>query len=297
MSDLPALPRVILCADDFAQTPAISATIAELARARCINAVSCMAVMPNWPQDARLLDGIEAVNCGALGPVQVGLHLVLSSERPLGPMSCMKANGHMPSADRMLALALTGRLDPDEIAAEIDRQFAAFRAARGKAPDFVDAHQHVHLYPGIRSAVIRATLRHAPRAWVRVPDERLGPMLARPYRGKAIGSTLHALGFRRQLQRAGLRTNDSFAGHYAFAGAYARRLRAFLRCASRAHLIMCHPGSGVDPQDSIAAARIAEAQVIAQMPLEERVQRAAARWRWWPNRTAGGAPRWLPRHG
>lgn len=266
----------------------VSVTIARLARQRCLNAISCMAAMPGWREDAALLEGIEEVSCGSLGPVQVGLHLVLASERPLGRMSCQQIDGRLPGPDRMLALALTGRIDPDEIAYELDRQFLTFRAVHGRAPDFVDAHQHVHLYPVIREQVIAATLRHAPQAWVRVPDDRLLPMLARPFAGKAIGSTLHGLGLRRQLRRAGLRANGSFAGHYDFRGNYRRYLDSFLRWGSAAHLVMCHPGQGAADGDTIAAARPVEAEVIAEMTLEQRFDLA---------RRVRGATGVLPAHG
>jgi predicted glycoside hydrolase/deacetylase ChbG (UPF0249 family) len=176
----------------------------------------------------------------------------------------------------MLALALTRRLNLAEVEAEIDRQFAAFRSLRGRAPDFVDAHQHVHVYPGIRQLVIAATRRHSPAAWIRVPDERLGAMLARPFSGKAIGSTLHALGMRRAIERAGLTANASFGGHYDFSGPYREYLPRFMCYGSAAHLVMCHPGPGDEPGDDITAARAMEAEVIGQMPLERRFAQALA---------------------
>ena len=266
------LPRLILCADDFALTPEVSAVIARLARRRCINAISCMAIMPGWPDDARLLERIDQVDCGeGLGHVQVGLHLTLSGERPLGPMACAGPDGRLPGPDRMLALALAGRLDRAEIAAEIDRQFAAFHLAMGRSPDFVDAHQHVHVYPRIRSLFIDAIRRHAPGAWVRVASDRLGAMLSRPFAGKALGSAVQAAGMRRALRRAGLACNDSFAGHYDFSGPYRRYLPAFLRYGSGHHVVMCHPGLGLAAGDGIARARIAEAEVIGEMPLGERI--------------------------
>jgi len=285
------LPPLVLCADDFGMSRAVSEAIARLARDRCINAIGCMANMPGWGADARLLDGIEQVTCGSLGRVQVGLHLVLASERPLGPVGGLRADGTMPGPDRMLVRALTGRLDLAGISAEIDRQFAAFRAVRGCPPDFVDAHQHVHVYPGIRQAVIAATRRHAPGAWVRVPGDRIGAMLARPFAAKAIGSTLHAVGLRRQLARAGLRCNASFAGHYDFAGSFRSHLDAFLGFGSAAHLVMCHPGSGAAADDPIAAARSEEAAVIAQMQLEHRFRQAPDRTRRSPAPVRPLAPR------
>ena len=263
--------RLILCADDFALTREISTTIAALARKACLNAVSCMAAMPNWADDARMLEGIEEVECGAFGHVQVGLHLVLTSERPITRMSCLDQEGKLPGPDRLLLLLLARRIDLAEFALEIDRQFEAFVRARGCPPAFVDAHQHVHVYPGMRQLVIAAVKRHAPDAWVRVPADGISPMLARPFRAKAVGSTLHSLGLRRALGRAGIAANRSFAGHYDFRGSYADRLPRFLEHGSRAHLVMCHPGAGLAPGDSIAAARIEEARVLGQMTLAQRI--------------------------
>ncbi|MBW8785804.1 MAG: hypothetical protein JF593_14410, partial [Novosphingobium sp.] len=128
-----------------------------------------------------------------------------------------------------------------------------------------------HVYPGIRQLVIAATLRHAPQAWLRNPGERIGAALQRPFAGKAIGSSIHALGFARALARAGLAANASFAGHYDFAGDYAALLPRFFGAASARHLVMCHPGSGMADDDPIAAARIVEAKVLAEMPLSERL--------------------------
>lgn len=272
-----ALPPIILCADDFAMSPGTSRVIARLARGRAINAVSCMAAAPGWPADARLLDGIEDTECGALGPVQVGLHLVLASERPIGAMSCVGKDGRLPDPDRLLALALSGRIDAKEFEAEIDRQFAAFKSARGREPDFVDAHQHVHVYPTLRGLVIAATRRHAPKAWIRVPSDRLPAMIRRPFPGKAIGSALHASGLRRALERNGIQANGSFAGHYDFGGGYADHLPKFLSSGSSSHLVMCHPGSDELGDDSIAQARVIEADVIGRMELETRVAHAGGR--------------------
>lgn len=220
-----------------------------------------------------MLDGIEEVVCGPFGRVQVGLHLTLSGEKPLGEMRRLGGDGRLPGPDALLLLALTGRLDKREIEAEIDRQFEAFRSVHGRTPDFVDAHQHVHVYPTIRSLVASAVRRHAHDAWVRVPGDRLSPMLRRPFRGKALGSTLHAVGFRKMLARHGLRANDSFAGHYDFGPRYEERLRRFFDRPSHAHLIMCHPGADDIAGDLIARARVNEAEVIGKMTLEERVAR------------------------
>lgn len=264
----------MLCADDFAISPGTSRVIAELARNKCINGISCMAASENWHDDAKLLAGIETVECGALGPVQVGLHLVLASEAPIGSMYCTDAEGRLPSADQLLLMALTGSIERQEFAAEIDRQFAAFKAARGSPPDFVDAHQHVHVYPIIRKLVVAATKRHAPNAWIRVPSDRLSAMIKRPFFGKALGSAIHSLGFRALLAKYDVPANGSFAGHYDFGAGYATHLPKFFGQASSSHLVMCHPGSNDLRSDAIGQARAIEAEVIGQMPLEFRLARA-----------------------
>ena len=189
------VPKIILCADDFAISHSTSRVINQLARSRSINAISCMAASPYWPTDAKLLDGIEKITCGDLGPVQVGLHLVLATERPLGHLTCLDESGNLPGPDRLLAMVIAGKIERPEFEDEIERQFIAFKSVRGRAPDFVDAHQHVHVYPVLRKLVIAATKRLAPDAWIRVPSDQLSALLARPFPGKAIGSAGKVLYF------------------------------------------------------------------------------------------------------
>ena len=46
-------------------------------------------------------------------------------------------------------------------------QLAAFKELFGRAPDFVDGHQHAQLFPQVRDAFLRAVKEAAPGAWVR----------------------------------------------------------------------------------------------------------------------------------
>ena len=249
------MPRLILCSDDFAWSREVSETIAELAGAGKLNAVSCMAVMPGWATDSRLLAGLP-------GHVEIGLHLTLTGEKPLTPMPRLAPDGVLPDIDPLARMAARGQLSLDEVAAEVSAQFDAFIAATGRPPAFVDGHQHSHALPGIREIVLAQTAARAPQAWVRDCTDRLGAMLARPFFGKAIGSAWHSRGLRKAAAAAGLTTNDSFAGHYDFASDYADLLPRFLRRPGTTHLVMCHPGAGARPGDAIAAARPREADVL-----------------------------------
>jgi len=250
-----AMSRLILCADDFGLSRPISETIADLLHAGRINATTCMTLCPGWEADAALLRDLPA---GA----QIGLHLTLTGETPLTAAPRLAPEGRLPDADPLLRAALLGTVPLDEVAAEIDAQFVRFAEVMGRAPDFVDGHQHSHVLPGIRTLVLDATRRHAPAAWLRNCVDRPGAIAARPFRGKAIGSALHATGFGRAAARRGLRCNDSFAGHYDFRSEFNDLLPQFLRRPGAMHLVMCHPGAGALAGDGIAEARIGEAAAL-----------------------------------
>ena len=66
-----------------------------------------------------------------------------------------------------LRAAMLRRLKPQKIAVEVGAQIKAFAAAFGRLPDFIDGHQHVHVFPQVREAVIAAVRHAAPDAWLR----------------------------------------------------------------------------------------------------------------------------------
>lgn len=256
------MPRLLLCADDFGHSPAISATIVELAIAGKINAISCMAAAPGWATDSALLEQLPA-------NVEIGLHLVLAGETPITAMPRLAPGGQLPTIDQLTIMALRRRLPLDEIAVEIAAQFRQFRAMTGRPPAFVDGHQHSHVLPGIRRLVIAATRVRAPDAWLRDCGDRPGAVIARPFRRKAMASAVNAAGFSAAAAAAGLRCNAGFAGHYDFRGDYARLFPRFLQSPGEMHLVMCHPGAAKLAGDSIAEARITEAAALRMLPIRD----------------------------
>lgn len=256
------MPRLILCADDFGLSRPISETIAALAAEGRINATSCMTACPGWEQDAPLLHDLPA-------GVQVGLHLTLTGETPLTEMPNFAPDGRLPDIDPLSRQAVLGRVALDEVAVEVWAQFGAFARAMGRAPDFVDGHQHAHLLPGIRSIVLAEVARSAPQAWIRTCTDSMGAIAARPFRAKAIGSAAHASGLRGAARRRGLRCNTGFAGHYDFRSDYADVFPHFLKRPGKMHLVMCHPGAGRLAGDTIADARLREATALRKMPIAD----------------------------
>jgi predicted glycoside hydrolase/deacetylase ChbG (UPF0249 family) len=135
------------------------------------------------------------------------------------------------------------RLNMTKLAAELRAQFEAFAAAFGRAPDFVDGHQHVHLFPQVRHAALEAVAWMAPQAWVR----QCGSIQALSRRlGDPKGLLVDWLSreFRARAARHGIDTNPAFAGTYTYRldTDFPRIFPQFLERMPRGGLVMCHPG-------------------------------------------------------
>jgi chitin disaccharide deacetylase len=94
---------------------------------------------------------------------------------------------------------------------EISSQLQKFITAFGRLPDFIDGHQHVHLFPQIREALLTVVKDIAPNVWVRQCG-RIGPLHKRVAGGKAIALDMLSSSFRRLANRHGVRVNPAFAG-------------------------------------------------------------------------------------
>lgn len=246
---------LVLCADDFAISPGVSAAIIDLLAQRRLSATSCMTASPYWPSLASALRPFA-------GDADVGLHLTLTDARPLGKMPRLAPDGRLPPLGRLLPLALSRQLDLGEVAAEIRRQLDAFSSLSGCMPDFIDGHQHVHLLPGIRDEVL--ALFEGPLAgaqsYLRLCWEPPRQILARRVAvAKASLIAVLSLPLRRKAARLGIAGNDSFRGvsHFTSARAYAHAFPRFLRGPGERPIIMCHPGRA-DPELAAADALTTE---------------------------------------
>jgi predicted glycoside hydrolase/deacetylase ChbG (UPF0249 family) len=233
--------RIWLCADDYGIAPGVSAAIRDLIARGRLNATSAMVVAPAFDRDAA--EALARIN--AERPrAALGLHLTLTAPfQPLtAPFRPLRDEAFLPVGATLRA-ALLRRFEQDALAAEIEAQFAAFAAAFGQPPDFVDGHHHVHLFPQVRDAALAAAKRMAPSAWVRQCGQvRLSfGRLADP-KGLLIGVLSRDM--RRRAHAQGVRVNPAFAGTYAlvpsadFASLFAR----FLDGLPDGGVVMCHPG-------------------------------------------------------
>lgn len=249
----------ILCADDFAMTPGVSRAIVELLAAGRISATSAMTNRPHWRKLGSDLQPFA-------GKADLGLHLNLTCGVPLGPMPKLAPSGSLPALSDLMRIAAVPGPARAEIALEIERQLDAFENRLGRAPDFVDGHQHVHVLPGIRGALMAALAKRYPAGSLYLRNSADTPrrILARggPVRKALVVAGL-AAGFARQAKRAALPVNDSFAGFSDFDArtGFASAFAGYLRAPGKVHLVMCHPGF-VDDE------LIALDPVVATRPIE-----------------------------
>jgi predicted glycoside hydrolase/deacetylase ChbG (UPF0249 family) len=237
-----ALRRIWLCADDYGLAEGVNRAIRDLISRGRLNATSVMVVGAaiGRAEIAALQDAAtNSPRCA------IGLHATLTAPfRPLTMYFRPLNGGLFLPFPTMLRSGLLRRLDPGLIEDELLAQLAAFKELFGRAPDFVDGHQHAQLFPGVRDAFLRAVKQAAPGAWVR-QGGRLPPPLARLLGApKALVLDVLSAQFRRRAAIADIPFNPAFAGAYDFSKApdFGVLMGEFLDRLPEGGLVMCHPG-------------------------------------------------------
>jgi predicted glycoside hydrolase/deacetylase ChbG (UPF0249 family) len=234
--------RIWLCADDYGISRTVDGAIRDLVVQGRLNATSVMVAAPSC-------DRAEAVALAILNAsvkrVAIGLHVTLTAPfRPLSKDFRPLAHGAFLPLDKTLLRACLRSFRREQLASEIASQVKVFVEKFGRTPDFIDGHQHVHIFPQIRDAFLGVVKEAAPRAWVR----QCGRAVTFSWRlggdRKALLLDLFSRGFRRRAAALGVRTNPAFAGTYDFApdADIAEVFPRFLDQLPDGGLIMCHPG-------------------------------------------------------
>ena len=236
--------RLILCADDYAQSQGIDDAIIQLIQQKKLSAASCMTLSPHWHKAAKRIS--PAIRKQAA----IGLHLDFTHFSPA------------VSHPKLIALSYLRLLNKQQVTQHIHRQLDLFEKALGTPPDYVDGHQHVQQFAGLRELVLEVLQRRYPqRPWLRVSH------VAQPDVKATIITCWGAHAWKRQLQATGWRALSPLRGAYDFNGgleAYAQRMRQWLSQARQdGGLIMCHPAQGRDESDDIGLARAWEYEYLA----------------------------------
>ena len=255
--------RLTLCADDYAQSPAISQGIVALLQTGRLSATSVMTQSPHWPALAAPLREMEQ-------HADIGLHFNLTHDFGNEPQ-LTKPLSHWLLLSQLRCLSRTALRD------SLLRQIDLFSQQLGRLPDFIDGHQHVHAFPVIRDALfdaiaLRWTGKNQP--YVRAPD-RLGH--PGDSRLKAMVLQQACRGFASAAEQNGLHCNQWFAGLYALQpqAGFAGLMRQWLNSSPDGGLMMCHPGLPADDaSDPIAAARAVEYQHLASQAFADDCQQA-----------------------
>jgi predicted glycoside hydrolase/deacetylase ChbG (UPF0249 family) len=238
---------LIVCADDFAIHASASDGIVHLARLGRLSATSAMVLSPRWAQDAVMLRELR-------WQIDVGLHLDWTS------VFAVQA-GHGMSLGSAMRQALLKGFDQGAASTVITQQLELFEKHWGGPPDFVDGHQHVQQFAGIREALVAVLQR-------RYGGQAQGPYLriSRPVPGLAdlksrVIAWMGAAALQRAASDVGFKAAKGLLGIYDFSGdesAYAARMTGWLAQAPEAAILMCHPAQRLESGDEIGAARVRE---------------------------------------
>jgi len=247
-----AVTPIVLCSDDYALNPGVDDGILALLALGHLSAVSCFSTAPNW----------QSMSAPALRTYReqadIGLHFNLTEG----------FGTNAPSLGTVMLRSLVRSMNRKKVEKELERQFDAFEDGFGQAPDFVDGHQHVHQFQGVRQillAVIKRRYMNHP-IWVRntVPADpawRGKPRLLKYLGGQSLA---------KDLKFAEVASNNGFAGVYGFDREdYAACFRDWLNSAQVGMLIMSHPSTEPFPDDEISQQRIVEYQFFQSGQFEQ----------------------------
>jgi hypothetical protein len=232
------IKRIVLCADDFGQTPAISQGILALIQLGRLTATSCLVNMPCW----------AAHSCWLLPwqtQIDIGLHFNLTEGVALSAQFQSAYGKQLFSLPVLMRKIFFGTINRSIIEAECHAQLDCFEKSLGFSPHFMDGHQHVHQFPIIRQAFMAVYKQrlNGQKAYVRLAYPRF---LFTDYSSVIKKTMIIALGarsFQGLLVQQQIPHNQSFSGIYSFSKSshYQHLFRRFLEEIATEGLMMCHP--------------------------------------------------------
>jgi hopanoid biosynthesis associated protein HpnK len=239
--------RLIVNADDFGLTRGVNRAIIESHRGGIVTSSTLMA------HGQAFEDAI--VHAKSASRLSIGCHVVLVDGSPvLGGQQAstlfdQKADdGRFYDGLGAFALrAVSGRVDADEIEAEVTAQIRKLQSA-GVSVSHLDTHKHTHILP----QVLRALLRAARTCGVPAVRNPFGPVrfsiLAKyPRLWKRYGqvTVLNRLGgrFRNSVTNAGMLTTDGTVGVVATGAMDSYLFRSIVDSLPEGTWeLVCHPG-------------------------------------------------------
>lgn len=235
--------RLIVNADDFGLTSGVNRGIVESHEHGIVTSATLMACGTKF-QEAVELDS-------RMPQLSVGCHVLLVDASPVLELqqvsSLATATSESPKFRNSLVsfagLAITGRLDEDQIEAEITAQIRKLRAARIKI-SHLDSHKHTHMFP----AVFRPMLRAARKCGIFAVRNPFGPLLFAETKNWKRRFQLGILRsfrttFRKVLEESGVRTPSGCVGIVATGGLTQQTFRHLIEALPEGTWeFVTHPG-------------------------------------------------------
>ena len=148
--------RLVVNADDFGMSAAISRGILRAHRDGIVTSTSLLGNAPDLPGARAMLS--EAPNLG------VGVHLALCGGSPVAPADNVRSllapdGAFWPRGQDFITAWMKGRVLPSEVERELEAQVARVRDA-GISIDHLDTHHHLGFLPVVGGAMEAVARRH-----------------------------------------------------------------------------------------------------------------------------------------
>ena len=249
-----AVPRLVICADDYAISEQTSCVILRLLAERKINATSCLVEGGSWKEMAEPLKRLQ----DSEPDIAVGLHLNLTDPLPhcafpgiVQPWPVVAMRSKLMFHSHYFKMILSS----------FRAQWAAFIERFRRPPDFIDGHMHVHLLPVPRRALFELIWEVNFAGWVRqcrTTSNRtnLKRLLLDPLSDQ-LGLAATA---------AGIRPNPGFGGlrRFDLREDVLDIWRVDIGAMRSGGVLMVHPGDAVTKESAsaIEACRMQEARAL-----------------------------------
>lgn len=192
-----AARAIIINVDDLGLSSAVNDAVIRLAERGRIGASSYMVGGQITDGDINTLTDLK---------VDIGLHLDLTGVFPSALRGSLKS---------LVIRSYLRRLNTAQVADIIRRQLDGFEDTFGRAPIFVDGHQHIHQFPIIRQSLIKElSARYNEGAQHSISARTTTPLVNDLKSWIIYGLGGHA--WRKLCVESHITTNDYFGGVYGF---------------------------------------------------------------------------------
>ena len=188
---------IIINVDDLGLSSAVNDAVIRLAERGRIGASSYMVGGQITDSDINTLTDLK---------VDIGLHLDLTGVFPSALRGSLKS---------LVISSYLRRLNAAQVSDIIRRQLDGFEDTFGRAPVFVDGHQHIHQFPVIRQSLIKElSARYSEGSQHSISARATTPLVNDLKSWIIYGLGGHA--WRKLCAESDITTNDYFGGVYGF---------------------------------------------------------------------------------